>query len=186
MTIEDRQKELWAAFEEQPKIMGNISHDYAPWQWDLDQDYYPKQFQWRERGFTGLENDPVMKEIFVELEYIIEEVVGYSRIQDKKMDMLKGTPKKWQVLDDDAFDREEVTKLQASIRAPLPEELEMYEEKHSKPMQLPVNNKNVSAWRDETRAIDSADFDPAFLEYDRERRKKFFLERYEKPRELSE
>jgi hypothetical protein len=62
----------------------------------------------------------------------------------------------------------------------------MYQEKHSKPMQLPVTNKNVSAWRDESRAIDSADFDPAFLEYDRERRKKYFLERYEKPKELAE
>jgi hypothetical protein len=127
-----------------------------------------------------------MKEIFVELEYFIEEVVGYSRIQDKKMDMLKGTPKKWQVLDDKAFDREQVEKLQASIRAPLPDELEMYQEKHSKPMQLPISNKNVSAWRDETRAIDSADFDPTFLDVDRERRKKFFIDRYEKPKELTE
>jgi len=35
-------------------------------------------------------------------------------------------------------------------------------------------------------ATDSADFDPKFLEYDRERRKKYFIERYEKPKELSE
>jgi len=52
-------------------------------------------------------------------------------------------------------------------------------------MQLPVNNANVSAWRDDERAIDTADFDPQFLEYDRERRKHFFLERYEKPKELA-
>ena len=186
MSIEERQSELWTAFESQPKIMNYMAHDYAPYQWDLEQDYHPRQFMWRERGFTGFESDPIMKEIFIELEYIIEEVVGYSRIQDKKMDMLKGTPKKWQVLDDRAFDREEVEKLQAAIRAPLPDELEMYQEKHAKPMQLPVTNKNVSAWRDDARAIDTADFDPAFLDYDRERRKKFFLERYEKPKELAE
>ena len=95
MSIDERKNELWAAFEEQPKIMNTIAHDHAPYQWDLDQDYNPKQFMWRERGFSGMESDAIMREIFVELEYIIEEVVGYSRIQDKKMDMLKGTPKKW-------------------------------------------------------------------------------------------
>ncbi len=55
-------------------------------------------------------------------------------------------------------------------------------------MQLPINNANVSKWRDDQRAIDGvgADFDPKFIEYDRERRKKYFLERYEKPLELRE
>ncbi len=186
MSIEERQNELWAAFEEQPKIMHNISHDYAPYQWDVEDDYHPRQFIWRDRGVTGFENDPIMREIFVELEFMIENIIGYNRIKDKKMNMLKGTPKKWQVLDDGTFDREEVEKMQAAIRAPLPDELEMFQEKHSKPMQLPINNTNVSAWRDDQRAIDTADFDPQFLEYDRERRRKYFLERYEKPKELAE
>ena len=66
--------------------------------------------------------------------------------------MYKGTVKKWQVLDDKAFDREEIEKMQAAVRAPLPDELEMYQEKHNKPMQLPINNANVYEWRDETRA----------------------------------
>lgn len=102
------------------------------------------------------------------------------------MMMYKGTPKKWQILDDDAFDRDQIEKLQVAARAPLPDELEMYKEKHDKPMQLPITNTNVSKWRDDDRAIDGkgADFDPQFIEYDRERRKKFFLERYEKPLEL--
>lgn len=162
-----------------------MARDYAPYHDDLEQDYNPRQFIWRERGVYGFENDPLFREIFVEFEYIVENVIGYNRIKDKKMDMLKGTPKKWQVLDDKAFDREEVVKMQAAIRAPLPDELEMYEEKHSKPMTLPITNANVSAWRDDARAIDTADFDPQFLEYDRERRKKFFLERYEKPKEIA-
>jgi hypothetical protein len=76
--------------------------------------------------------------------------------------------------------------MQAAVKAPLPDELEMYQLKHDKPMTLPINNANVSKWRDEPRAIDTADFDPQFLEYDRERRKKYFLERYEKPAELAE
>jgi hypothetical protein len=62
----------------------------------------------------------------------------------------------------------------------------MWQEKHDRPMTLPITNANVSDWRDDRRAIDSADFDPQMIEYDRERRKKFFLERYEKPKELAE
>ena len=45
-------------------------------------------------------------------------------------------------------------------------------------------NANASAWRDKARAIDSADFDPEFLVIDKERRKKFFIERYEQPKKI--
>jgi hypothetical protein len=124
--------------------MQSIAIEDAPWSNDLDQDYFPRHHLWRERGFSGLENDAIMKEIFVELEYIIEEHIGYNRIHEKKMNMYKGTTKKWQVLDEKAFDREEAEKMQAAIRAPLPDELDMYQEKHSKPMTLPINNSNVS------------------------------------------
>lgn len=186
MSLDERKDEIWKAFDLQPKVMGTVCEDFAPYHWDLDQDYFPRQQIWRERGATGFENDPLFREIFVELEYMIENIIGYERIKTKKMDMLKGTPKKWQILDDNAFDREQIEKIQAAVRAPLPDELEMYQEKHNKPMQLPINNTNVSLWRDDQRAIDTADFDPKFLEYDRERRKKFFLERYEKPKELTE
>ena len=80
--------------------------------------------------------------------------------------MYKGTVKKWQILDDDSFDRDQIEQIQAAALAPLPEELEMYKEKHSKPMQLPFNNQNVTAWRDEPLASESADFDPEFLQID--------------------
>ncbi len=66
----------------------------------------------------------------------------------------------------------------------MPEELEMYKEKHDIPMQLPFNDENAKQWRDEPSATDSADFDPDFLSIDRERRKKFFIERYEQPKQL--
>ena len=186
MSVEERTSELWAAFEAQPKIMEVMAREYTPSQLDLTDDYDQKHWQFRERGAMAFDSDPIMREITLELEYMIEEVVGYNRIKDKKMKMLKGTPKKWQVLDDKAFDREEIEKMQAAIRAPLPDELEMYEAKHDRPLTLPITNANVSAWRDDQRAIDTADFDPQFIEYDRERRKKYFLERYEKPRELTE
>lgn len=63
------------------------------------------------RGVTGFENDPKMKEIYVSMEYFIEEIIGKERITTKRMDMYKGTPKKWQILDDVGFDREEINKM---------------------------------------------------------------------------
>jgi len=101
------------------------------------------------------------------------------------MDMYKGTVKKWQVLDDNAFDREEIIKIQSAIKAPHPEELEMYKERHNKPMKLPINNANVGEWRDERLATDSADFDPKMIQIDREQKKRFYIERYDKPKELT-
>ena len=100
--------------------------------------------------------------------------------------MYKGTIKKWQVLDDYEHDRDQIELMQAAVQAPLPEELEMYAEKHDVPMQLPINNENVRAWRDDAKADESADFDPEFLLVDRERRKKFFIERYETPLQLKD
>jgi hypothetical protein len=59
------------------------------------------------------------------------------------MKMYKGTVKKWQILDDSAFDREEVEKMQIAAKAPSPSELEMYRDKHDVKMQLPISNENV-------------------------------------------
>lgn len=111
---------------------------------------------------------------------------GAERIQSKKMRMYKGTVKKWQVLDDNVFDHEEIAKIQGAIRAPQPEVLDMYKEKSDKPMALPISNANAIKWRDEQLAIDTADFDPKLINYDREKKKKNFIERYEKPKELAE
>lgn len=38
--------------------------------------------------------------------------------------MYKGDTKKWQVLNDEAFDREEIEKVQAAIKAPSPDQLD--------------------------------------------------------------
>ena len=47
-----------------------------------------------------------MKEMFVELEYWIEEVIGKKRIVEGEVRAYKGQPKKWQILDDDCFSRD--------------------------------------------------------------------------------
>jgi hypothetical protein len=66
--------------------------------------------------------------MFLELEYWIEEVIGEQQIREGKVHFYKGETKKWQVLDDSVFDRDQVEKLQAAIQAPMPEELELYKE----------------------------------------------------------
>jgi hypothetical protein len=49
----------------------------------------------------------------------------------------------------------------------------------------PFNNENVSKWRDDPRYYESADFDPKLLDYDRDQKRRLFLERYEKPKALT-
>ena len=48
--------------------------------------------------------------------------------------MYKGTVKKWQVLDDSEHEPQQIEKMQSAIQAPLPEELQIYKEKHDVPM----------------------------------------------------
>lgn len=68
----------------------------------------------------------------------------------------------------------------------MPEQLEMWKEKHDTTLYGIANNANVQAWRDDPRFNDSADFDPALLVSDKETKQRLFLERYEKPKELTE
>lgn len=66
--------------------------------------------------------------------------------------------------------------------APLPEQLDQWNEKNSNSfIQAPFNNANLHKWRDEPSHLDSADFDPKLLGYDKEQKRRMFLERYEKP-----
>ena len=125
-----------------------------------------------------------MRQVCTELEYWIEDVIGEKRIREGKFKMYKGQVKKWQILDDEANSRDQVELLQAAAQAPLPEELEMYREESDKWYVGPVNNENTRQWRDKPPFSDSADFDPDFLQIDREKRRKYFIERYEQPKQL--
>ena len=80
MSLDERRDELWAAFEAQPKIMQVMARDYAPYQLDLTDDYDQKHWQFRERGAMAYESDPILREVTLELEYMIENVIGYNRI----------------------------------------------------------------------------------------------------------
>jgi len=134
----------------------------------------------------GTQGDQRMKNVFIELEYWIEELLGKKRITTKKMKMYKGTTKKWQVLDDAAFSRDQVEKIQAATNAPSPKQLEEWKEKHDIPLNLPATNATVSKWRDEPIPTESADFDPEALIASREQKREQYLERFEVPKQITE
>ena len=160
---DEMKDELHKIFDTQQVEMESLRRDFAPGQHDYDDDYNQVNMVWNHRGVTGFENNPRMKEMFVEMEYWIEDVVGAKRRHQGEVKAYKGQPKKWQILDDDCFDRDQIEKLQAAVDAPLPEQLEAWKEKHEGAIKAPFNNQNIAGWRDEPRATDSADFDPALL-----------------------
>ena len=100
---------------------------------DINHEYDVVNTQFWDREYSGIDSDARSKNTIVELEYLIEREFGAKRIADGKMKMYKGTVKKWQVLDDSEHDPEQIEKIQSTIQAPLPEELEMYKEKHDIP-----------------------------------------------------
>lgn len=56
-----------------------------------------------------------MKNTCIEFEYWIEEVIGERRIREEKFKMYKGQVKKWQVLDDNVHDRDQIELIQAAV-----------------------------------------------------------------------
>jgi len=100
--------------------------------------------------------------------------------------MYKGDTKKWQVLNDQAFDWEEISKVQAAIKAPSPDQLDHNKKITKKTVSLPFTNHNVEKWRDDAYFNDSADFSSQMLDYERDRQTQFFLDRYAKTKEISE
>lgn len=76
--------------------MDKLRRDLAPsGQGDLDNVYSQAQVTWANRGVTGMENSPRMKEMFVDLEYWIEDVYGLQRRTEGQVAAYKGTTKKW-------------------------------------------------------------------------------------------
>jgi len=149
-----------------------------------DELYHPEFLWFYERGATGVGDDPVIQHTYLSMEYFIEEILGKERIETGQMDMYKGTVKKWQVLDDEQFSKDQVDKIQSSIKAPISDELEQYEEGNKVKMTLPINNSNVSEWRDKRRAIDNADFNSKLIEFEKKRHENYFMKRYERPKQL--
>jgi hypothetical protein len=155
------------------------------WGSPFTEDLYEPQFLlFYERGAMGCGDDPKIKHMFLELEYYFEEILGKERIETKQMDMYKGTVKKWQVLDPEAYSQDQIDKVQNAIKAPLADELDRFAEESDVKMPLPISNKNVGEWRDKKKATDNADFNSKLIEFERKRSENYFMKRYERPKQL--
>jgi hypothetical protein len=137
-----------------------------------------------ERG-NPIVNDRRIHEMYIDLETVLLEDMGKEELTTMQREMYKGMPKKWQLLDEGQFTKDQIDKMQNAIKAPMSEELDEYLTLN-KPMTLPVNNKNASEWRDEKRSVDTVDYNSKLIDVDRERRQEFFTKRYERPKEISE
>ena len=86
---------LWNHFEQAPERQAWNRDSHAPGQFDFEDDYHPRHDVFRPRGATGFEGNARMREMFIELEWWIEEVVGKQRRIEGGVKAYKGSPKKW-------------------------------------------------------------------------------------------
>lgn len=68
----------------------------------------------------------------------------------------------------------------------MPDQLEDWKEKSSKPLTLPATNQTVAEWRDAPDATQQVDFDPKLLSQARNQNQKLYLNRFDKPTEIGE
>lgn len=101
---------LWSEWNKQADYFEEVRELISPGTLDLDDAYTQSNECWRPRGATGFESNDRMKNMYVELEYWIEEVVGRQNREAGRVATAKGTPKKWQILDD-TFDRDQIEKI---------------------------------------------------------------------------
>lgn len=172
-------------FEGLPEEMEEMRLERQPWI-DFEDVWNPAYFQFYERETSGIRNDRYTEQIYIELEHMIEDVIAKPHQERGYQEIQKGETKLWQVLDDKGFDRDQIEKVQSSIRAPSPKELDEYKLKHSAHLQMPINNANVQKWRDDPKSWEQADFDFEQLMQKKSDTKTFYLDRYEKPKELAQ
>jgi len=74
---------------------------------------------------------------------------------------------------------EEAKKIQQSLGAPVPEQLEYWEENFHDPIPLPLENERLSSWRDRRRVDFSTNFNPQDLTEGRLREQRLFYDRFD-------
>ena len=91
-------EEMWAEFEGNAEMMRDTRNNFAQGHWDLDEEYNQVTFLvgGYEKDYSGIGNDWRMRKTLEECEYLIEDVLGKDRIENKRFKMYKGNVKKWQ------------------------------------------------------------------------------------------
>ena len=116
MSSEEKIAELWAEFEKAEELQEYLNtHETDGYQQTVDHQYNPVEHQFWDREYSGLDSQARYKSISVDLEHMIEREFGAKQIAEGKVNFYKGTIKKWQVLDDDAHDPDQIEKIQSTI-----------------------------------------------------------------------
>lgn len=92
---EEARAMIWKDFENGPKYMADIRENWAPVSGCMKDAYNPIHIKWNNRGYGGMDNNTRMKEMFVETERWVEDVIGLPKRISKQEKMYKGTTKKW-------------------------------------------------------------------------------------------
>ena len=82
---EDAIKALWETFEQGRESQDWHIENISPYLGDLEADYNQVFIDYNPRGYSGFENDARTKQIFVELENWIENLIGAKQIKDKQI-----------------------------------------------------------------------------------------------------
>jgi len=83
LTCEEARQGIWDEMDGRAEAMVELDRDYAPGLNNYDDIYNQLQADFLPRGVTGMGNQTRLKEMFVESEWMIEEVLGKSRIENK-------------------------------------------------------------------------------------------------------
>lgn len=174
--------QLQAGFEKQYEELQDLKlHHCRTIDPDLTTTYEP-QFQ-HLAGKLGYDHLPLIKQLRIEFEHHFQEHWVEPRRKEGVAHFYKGTTRRWLVGDDHLPDDQKEI-LQTAIRAPSVEDTRAWEIKGKIPMQVPFTNENVSKWRDDALATDTVDFSPSLIQYDMEKGKRSYFERFEELRQL--
>ena len=89
-----------------------------------------------------------------------------------------GTPKKWQVVDEELYGKEQSEKIQKIINQPIPDELDYFKATARTKIPLPTKNEVLEKWRDDTYPEDNVDYNAEKLTEERKLYQKFSEKRY--------
>eukprot|EP00826_Nyctotherus_ovalis_P065757 TRINITY_DN9674_c0_g2_i1.p2 TRINITY_DN9674_c0_g2~~TRINITY_DN9674_c0_g2_i1.p2 ORF type:complete len:110 (-),score=36.03 TRINITY_DN9674_c0_g2_i1:98-427(-) len=101
--------------------------------------------------------------------------------------LYRGNPRSWLPVDDELYGKgkaqlrlvEEAKKVQQKLGAPVPEQLEYWEDNFHDPIPLPLTNENLSRWRDRRRVEFAVDFNPQDIAEGRRREQRLFYDRFD-------
>lgn len=133
-----------------------------------------------------LDFHPSLRQFQLELEQSVRAVMALNQ-RRMVLPLHRGNPRSWLPVDDALYGKgktgvdwvEEAKKVQQKLGAPVPEQLEHWENTFHDPIPLPLTNENLSRWRDRRRVEFAVDFSPRDIAQSRIREQRLFYDRFD-------